>query len=142
MRIVKCYECGKRYNYDEDGFCPGCGAFNQPKALSRIAADGSVVRVEGINRRNHEGSFVHQEYHEENRERKGSLLERDMPKRKAVKRVPPRPASAQAVIRQPLAGRDGRPVHHATTKKQQDGKSVAGWIVVILAILLKLLGDL
>ena len=84
MRIVKCYECGKRYNYDEDGFCPNCGAFNQPRALSRIGADGSVVWVEGINRRNHEGSFVHQELHEENRERRGSVLERGSSKRKTV----------------------------------------------------------
>ncbi len=142
MRIVKCHECGKRYNYDEDGFCPGCGAFNQPKALSRIGADGSVVRVEGINRQNHEGSFVHQEYHEENRERKGSLLERDMPKRKAVKQAPPRPAATQTVIRQPLRGRDGLPVHQATTKKQQDGKGALTWIIIILAFLLQFLSRL
>ena len=30
MRMVRCYECGKRYDYDEEGFCPKCGAFNQP----------------------------------------------------------------------------------------------------------------
>ena len=30
MRTVQCYECRKRYDYDEDGFCPRCGAFNQP----------------------------------------------------------------------------------------------------------------
>ena len=30
MRAVRCYECGKRYDYDDDGFCPRCGAFNQP----------------------------------------------------------------------------------------------------------------
>ena len=30
MREVKCYECGKTYDYDDDGFCPRCGAFNQP----------------------------------------------------------------------------------------------------------------
>ena len=32
MREVKCYECGKTYDYDDDGFCPRCGAFNQPGA--------------------------------------------------------------------------------------------------------------
>lgn len=142
MRIVKCYECGKRYNYDEDGFCPGCGAFNQPTARSRIGADGSVVRVEGINRRNHEGAFVHQEYHGENRERKRTPLEQELPKRANVKRMPPRPAPTQTIIRQPLRGRDGLPVHHATTKKKQNGKGALTWIIVILAILLKLLGDL
>lgn len=30
MRKVDCHECGKRYDYDDDGFCPRCGAFNQP----------------------------------------------------------------------------------------------------------------
>lgn len=30
MRMVRCYECGKSYDYDDDGFCPRCGAFNQP----------------------------------------------------------------------------------------------------------------
>ena len=34
MRMVRCYACGKRYDYDEDGFCPGCGAFNQPERTS------------------------------------------------------------------------------------------------------------
>ena len=30
MRMVHCEDCGKRYDYDVDGFCPRCGAFNQP----------------------------------------------------------------------------------------------------------------
>ena len=30
MRMVRCYECGKQYDYDDDGFCPRCGSFNQP----------------------------------------------------------------------------------------------------------------
>ena len=69
MRKVKCYECGKRYDYDDDGFCPDCGAFNAPASPSRIAADGSVVWIDGINERNHENSFLHEELHEEERER-------------------------------------------------------------------------
>ena len=28
MRKVRCYECGKTYDYDTDDFCPKCGAFN------------------------------------------------------------------------------------------------------------------
>ena len=70
MRKVRCYECGKQYNYDEDGFCPGCGAFNQPPRESRVSADGRVVRVDGIDERNHAGSFVHQELHAEKRDRR------------------------------------------------------------------------
>ena len=136
MRIVKCYECGKRYNYDEDGFCPKCGGFNQPKALSRIGADGSVVWVDGINRRNHEGSFVHKELHDENRKRKGSPLEKGSSRRKPVVT---RSAPAQTVLRQPLARRDGRPVHHATTEKQQGATGVLVWIVAAIFFLLRLL---
>ena len=34
-----------------------------------------MIRVEGINEQNHKNSFVHAELHQENRMRKGSLLE-------------------------------------------------------------------
>ena len=36
MRKVTCHECKKRYDYDEDGFCPACGAFNSPSSSSCI----------------------------------------------------------------------------------------------------------
>ena len=39
MRMVRCYECGKQYDYDDDGFGPKCGSFNQP---ARTAPAGSV----------------------------------------------------------------------------------------------------
>ena len=74
MRRVKCYECGKRYDFDVDDFCPKCGAFTQPPRSSRIGADGAVVRVGGINENNHRNSFVHAELHEEDRKRKGTAL--------------------------------------------------------------------
>ena len=70
MRRVRCYECGKMYDFDMDDFCPRCGAFNQPPKSTAIDADGSVIRVDGINEKNHAGSFVHEELHEENRERR------------------------------------------------------------------------
>lgn len=68
MQRVKCEECGKVYNFDMDDFCPRCGAFNQPPKASAINADGSVIRLDGINEKNHAGSFVHEELHEENRD--------------------------------------------------------------------------
>ena len=40
MRMVHCEDCGKRYDYDVDGFCPRCGAFNQP------AGDGDAPQHE------------------------------------------------------------------------------------------------
>ena len=76
MRKVRCYECGKQYDYDEDGFCPACGAFNQPPRTARISPDGAVVRVDGINERNHADSFVHRELHAEDRERRRVGLEK------------------------------------------------------------------
>lgn len=78
MRKVQCYECRKTYDYDEDGFCPRCGAFNQPAAISRIGADGAVVRVDGINERNHRESFVHRELHEEKQERRKYGLDKSV----------------------------------------------------------------
>ena len=69
MRWVRCYECGKRYDFDVDDFCPKCGAFNQPGRETRIDADGNVVRVDGLNESNHRNSFVHSELHAENKER-------------------------------------------------------------------------
>ena len=92
MRRVQCHECGKRYNYDVDDFCPRCGAFTQPGKTLDIAADGTVIRVEGINEENHRNSFVHSELHAENRKRRGTDLEaEDMSWRKAP--MPkPRPA--------------------------------------------------
>lgn len=84
MRKVRCYECGKQYDYDEDGFCPACGAFNQPPRAARIRADGAVVRVDGINERNHGKSFVHQELHEEDRERRRVGMEKGTQRFRAV----------------------------------------------------------
>lgn len=88
MRRVKCYDCGKQYDFDVDDFCPKCGAFTHPPRKARIGADGSVVRVDGLNERNHRHSFVHAELHAENGERKGTALEGRSTKQPAR---PPRP---------------------------------------------------
>lgn len=90
MRRVRCHECGKSYDFDVDDFCPGCGAFTQPKKSSVIDASGAVIRVDGINERGHQASFVHEEFHEENRERRRMGLS------KGVRRVPPKSRSAVA----------------------------------------------
>lgn len=85
MRKVTCYECEKRYDYDDDGFCPRCGAFNLPTSTSRIGADGSVVWVDGLNERNHHNSFLHDELHQEDRQRRRLKLDRDPPEKTAQK---------------------------------------------------------
>ncbi len=40
MKKISCASCGKRYDYDADGLCPRCGAFNQPEE------DGDAPRPE------------------------------------------------------------------------------------------------
>jgi hypothetical protein len=83
MRKVRCYECGKQYDYDEDGFCPRCGAFNLP------ADDGGTVREGGLNERNHANSFVHAELHQEDRKRRNTPLETVERPRKGKREVKP-----------------------------------------------------
>jgi UDP-N-acetylglucosamine 1-carboxyvinyltransferase len=38
VATITCYECRKKYNYADDGFCPRCGSFNQPRRGSYIVA--------------------------------------------------------------------------------------------------------
>lgn len=138
MRRIVCYDCGKKYDYDVDDFCPRCGAFTQPARHSRIASDGSVVRVEGISEAFHRESFVHAEFHEENRERKGTVLEQSAAR---SPRSPRKQAASgkQAAVRQitpPLAG--AGPV-----KKEEQGKSLgAGFFIAAALVILKILLDI
>ena len=115
MRRVRCYECGKRYDFDADDFCPRCGAFNPPGRSSRIDADGNVVRLDGLNEANHRGSFVHAELHAENKERRAAGLSQ------GVKRSHEKAAA--------------RPVRTAQKRKQAAPNSVGSiikWIVIVM----------
>lgn len=112
MRKIRCYECGKSYDFDVDDFCPKCGAFNQPGKSSSIGADGTVVRSEGLNEKNHAGSFVHQEFHAENRVRKAVGLS------KGAKRQARTP-------QQPLPKRQ-----ESWQKRQKNSAQYIIWIVV------------
>ena len=129
MRSVRCYDCGKLYDYDEDCFCPKCGAFNQPQRSTRIGADGSVVRVDGINETNHANSFVHRELHEETRERRRVGLD------KGVQRIQ-RTSAGKAVTAQGTtlaASLQNR----GNARRRQSGSSfgvVAGVIILIVVI--------
>lgn len=122
MSKVQCYECKKSYDYYEDGFCPRCGAFNQPPRASRIDANGNIVYHEGINEKNHTGSFVHKEYHRENRKRAFTVLEQDI-KRPAV-RVTKKNASPLSAQRNAKPKGIGAAVG-----------AVISWLVFIFAIL-------
>ncbi len=80
MRMVICKDCKKRYDFDRDDFCPRCGAFNPPAKRLTVDNYGNVVRVDGINEKNHAGSFVHKEVHKEKAQRRMVGMERDIVK--------------------------------------------------------------
>ena len=125
MRRVQCHECGRRYNYDEDGFCPNCGAFNQPPRTSRIGADGSVIWADGLNEQNHTGSFVHRELHAEDQERRRIGLE------KGIQRIPRRTAPEPQRAR-PAAAYQQRSRKSSTSKNPW---GIIAWIIfAIVAI--------
>lgn len=122
MRKVRCYDCGKTYDFDVDDFCPKCGAFNQPGKSARIGADGAVVRSDGLNERDHAGSFVHREFHAENRVRKAVGLS------KGVRRAAP-PA---------------KPAGRQREKKKSPTRPIIWAIILVIAlnVLSALLGEL
>ena len=126
MRRVRCYDCGKSYNYGEDCFCPNCGAFNQPQRSLRIGADGSVVRVDGINEANHAGSFVHQELHEEKRERRRIGLDKSAQR---IQRTVSRPTASRPAPTAGIQSRDRR-------QSRQQGKNPVGILVWILILIM------
>ena len=61
MRMVVCEDCKKRYDYEQNNFCPRCGAFHSPG--KRQAADncGKVTRLDSIHGINGGRSIVKQE---------------------------------------------------------------------------------
>lgn len=130
MRKVRCYDCGRAYDYDEDCFCPNCGAFNQPQRSTRIGADGSVVRVDGINEVNHTNSFVHRELHEEKRERRRIGLDKGVQRiqRTTASRAAAAPkASPTSVLLQNQRG---------SRRQREKGNPLAAIVLVIILIVL------
>lgn len=93
MRLIVCENCGKPYDFERDDFCPKCGAFNQPVKTWTTDSQGNIRRVDGINEKNHAGSFVHSEVHKEKRIRqaKGMDWNRNPPPRQPSPAKPPRP---------------------------------------------------
>lgn len=129
MARIRCYDCGKLYNYQEDAFCPHCGAFTPPPRATRIASDGTVVRVDGINEAGHAGSFVHREFHEEERERRRTGLDRDVRKRPAAKPSAAKPSMSSAQRSEGSGRRRG------ASQANGDIMKIIGWIVAGMVIL-------
>ena len=128
MQKVRCYDCGRSYDYDEDGFCPNCGAFNPPRRSLRIGADGSVVRVDGINEANHTDSFVHQEFHEEKQERRRIGLDKSVRRvRQTADAVKAPPAGTPLQARQ----RDRR----QSQRQEKNPLGIAVWIIILIILI-------
>lgn len=122
MQKINCYECGRSYDCQDEAFCPKCGAFNQPPRSIRIAADGSVERVDGMSESGHEDSFSHQEFHEEEKSRRKSGLSR------GVQRIPDVIATVQK-----KGSTRGMQGWEAIPK---DARRMIGWVMAGLVILL------
>jgi len=129
VRRVVCHECGKRYDYNVDDFCPKCGAYTQPVRNTRIDASGAVVRIDGVDETYHKESFLHEELHAENRKRKGTALEREAVQKTAPKEV------VQTIIRQSLPGQDGRPARPPAPAPKKQAMNPVGWIILLIVIL-------
>lgn len=43
MRRVTCGDCGKRYDFDRDDFCPRCGSFNPPAASGSTQMERALL---------------------------------------------------------------------------------------------------
>ena len=116
MRIV-CEECKKVYDYEKDDFCPRCGAYNPPAKDWTVNGRGEVIRVDGINEANHDGSFAHREVHREKATRRALGLDRP----KTRKAVP--------------AGTAGRGQQKASSSSVGVLLAVVFWIFVVFQLL-------
>lgn len=120
MGKIRCYECGRSYDWQEDPFCPKCGAFNRLDGSG--IGSGMAVRRDGLNEAGHEGSFLHQELHAEDSQRRRLGLE--YPRRKASPRSS-RQADPQIVVE---AGR----LWNKTKKEVNPAKIVGGIVLIII----------
>ena len=112
MRRIVCDECKRFYDYDKEEFCPRCGAFNPPVKTWGTDSQGNVVRVDGLNERNHAGSFAHREAHREKDVRKTAGLDR------------------------PRAGQAPPPKRPKTARKQDAPDKLRAFFVILALILL------
>jgi len=112
MRKIRCAACGKTYDYDDDAFCPKCGAFNQPSRGQRTM---QVTRKDGLSEAGHDHSFLHEEYHAEERQRRASdLNQKVLQARETIRRQAAQPSRSST--------RNG--------KTKIDGKKIVKWIVI------------
>lgn len=136
MRRVKCEDCGKLYDYEDDAFCPRCGAFNQP---GRQDGDlqPTVSRVDGLDEEGHQDSFLHQEVHEERHKIRMENTGREMEKQITRLRQSMARSAAQA---EHQTRQEAETFQTQKAKKPKSGLSTAiPWIVILFTIF-KILG--
>lgn len=134
MRRIVCEDCKKRYDYDKEEFCPRCGAFNQPVKTWGMDSQGNVVRVDGVNERNHAGSFAHREVHKEKTIRRVAGMDQSG-------RRPPQPRQPVQPSRQAQASRPAPrpPQSPQWIKPMQKGEfperlKTALWLLAIILL--------
>lgn len=125
MRLIRCEDCGRRYDFERDEFCPRCGAFNHPANRWRVDQAGNVVRADGINEVNHAGSFSHKEVHTEKAQRRRTGLDQPAQPKRTPPPPPPRPAARPATRSAPQSAR---------RQEKPQSKSWVFWLVGFIVL--------
>lgn len=135
MRRVKCEDCGKPYDYENDAFCPHCGAFNQPGRQSGDIQPNT--RVDGLNEKGHQNSFLHQEFHGEQKKIKIEKAGREMEKQVARLRQFMAQSAAQAEHR---TRQEAETFQNKKEQNPKSGRAIFQWIVILIIIIKLLTG--
>ena len=140
MRKVICQECRKAYDYDVDDFCPRCGAFNIPAKSQR-----TMIRVDGLSEANHEDSFLHDELHAEDADRKRLKLSKGTVRTQSRPRDDARPAadirpgnSSKLNLGMPRNRASGGSRRNSGAETAGVGKMII-WIIIAIIFILNLL---
>ncbi len=130
MRKIRCADCGKSYDYDDDAFCPRCGAFNQPQkgARSSVPRDS---RRDGLSEAGHSGSFLHEEFHEEERERRRSGLDKSVDRSGTIHR----PDLRKAFSTVSAAQKRGSSMPKFSVKQILQAVAILYFVIVFLQII-------
>ena len=103
------------------------------------SADGTVIRVEGISESNHKGSFLHEEYHAENRHRKATGLDRGVDRSRGAHWAPTQSGGKKGLSWAPGPSSPNAPRPASQARKSADTpeaeiKKVIGWLVGIFVL--------
>ena len=61
MATLRCKSCGRVYNYEKNGTCPKCGAYNRPPRKEIVEPDGTIHYVTTENKVCYEEKECHEE---------------------------------------------------------------------------------